>query len=109
MEADRVPLSSSHIPLQRVVTPNSEQSIATISSDDDEKSEAAVMVESSPTLSVSTDTPLSDSGYHGAWDGYDSPLPQDVHIAARRDERRYRLLLQHDFHPTCELDFRSQE
>ncbi|KIY70000.1 hypothetical protein CYLTODRAFT_371735 [Cylindrobasidium torrendii FP15055 ss-10] len=36
-------------------------------------------------------------------DGYDSPAPTDSRIADIRDERRYRLLLLHSFHPSLVL------
>ncbi|GLB45720.1 putative protein tyrosine kinase [Lyophyllum shimeji] len=35
--------------------------------------------------------------------GYESPAPQDERIAQMRDERRYRLLLSHEFHPSLTL------
>ncbi|KAG6877678.1 hypothetical protein C0992_009504 [Termitomyces sp. T32_za158] len=34
---------------------------------------------------------------------YDSPAPQDERIKSMRDERRYRLLLNHQFHPSLTL------
>ena len=34
------------------------------------------------------------------YDGYDSPPPVDERIANIRNERRYRLLLIHDYHPS---------
>ena len=34
------------------------------------------------------------------WEGYDSPPPADERIAEVRNERRYRLLLVHEFHPS---------
>lgn len=34
------------------------------------------------------------------YDGYDSPPPHDERIANIRNERRYRLLLTHDYHPS---------
>lgn len=33
--------------------------------------------------------------------GYESPPPVDDLRAEMRDERRYRMLLQHEFHPSC--------
>lgn len=33
-------------------------------------------------------------------DGYDSPLPANDRIAEARNERRYRMFLNHDFHPS---------
>lgn len=41
-----------------------------------------------------TDFLLADYG------GYESPMPADERIAEIRNERRYRLLLVHDFHPS---------
>ncbi|KAF7353961.1 Protein kinase domain-containing protein [Mycena venus] len=41
-----------------------------------------------------TDFQLADYG------GYESPMPADERIAEIRNERRYRLLLAHDFHPS---------
>ncbi|KAJ6553853.1 hypothetical protein B0H10DRAFT_2169714 [Mycena sp. CBHHK59/15] len=35
--------------------------------------------------------------------GYESPMPADERIAEIRNERRYRLLLVHDFHPSLTL------
>lgn len=35
------------------------------------------------------------------YEGYDSPPPRDERVAVMRDERRYRLLLSHQFHPSC--------
>ncbi|KAJ4490744.1 hypothetical protein J3R30DRAFT_3277483 [Lentinula aciculospora] len=37
------------------------------------------------------------------FDGYDSPPPANDSIAEARDERRYRLLLAHEFHPSLTL------
>jgi hypothetical protein len=37
------------------------------------------------------------------YDGYDSPPPANDLIAEARNERRYRLLLAHDFHPSLTL------
>lgn len=34
------------------------------------------------------------------YEGYDSPPPADERIADMRNERRYRLLLVHEFHPS---------
>lgn len=35
------------------------------------------------------------------YDGYDSPPPANELIANMRNERRYRMLLTHEFHPSC--------
>jgi len=37
------------------------------------------------------------------YDGYDSPPPADDRLAEIRNERRYRLLLTHEFHPSREF------
>ncbi|KAJ6521208.1 hypothetical protein DFH09DRAFT_223755 [Mycena vulgaris] len=39
----------------------------------------------------------------GDFTGYESPMPADERIAEIRNERRYRLLLAHDFHPSLTL------
>lgn len=36
------------------------------------------------------------------YDGYDSPPPANDRVAGIRNERRYRLLLTHEFHPSRE-------
>jgi hypothetical protein len=36
-------------------------------------------------------------------EGYESPIPVDDRVAELRNERRYRLLLAHDFHPSRKL------
>lgn len=36
------------------------------------------------------------------WEGYDSPPPVNERHAGLRNERRYRLLLTHEFHPSRE-------
>jgi hypothetical protein len=38
----------------------------------------------------------------GDYSGYESPMPADERIAEIRNERRYRMLLVHDFHPSRE-------
>ncbi|OCH89375.1 hypothetical protein OBBRIDRAFT_668393 [Obba rivulosa] len=35
--------------------------------------------------------------------GYESPPPADAHLEETRNERRYRMLLQHEFHPSLTL------
>jgi hypothetical protein len=37
--------------------------------------------------------------------GYESPMPADDRHAQIRNERRYRILLAHDFHPSRESCF----
>ncbi|KAK7677870.1 hypothetical protein QCA50_019182 [Cerrena zonata] len=53
-------------------------------------------------------TPSTESDYdfhHGnlGESGYESPLPADDAIASARNERRYRMLLQHEYHPSLTL------
>ena len=38
-------------------------------------------------------------------DGYESPVPHDDLALERKHEMRYRMLLDHDFHPSCRLHF----
>ncbi|KAF8584749.1 hypothetical protein K439DRAFT_1653139 [Ramaria rubella] len=111
-------LSPSSIPLQHIVTPGGAdgqlQDEYMPRADDEQHGEDAAdphpesRALSRNASSIFTSTHESESpseaGYHDvAWDGYESPPPRDTHIAARRNERRYRLLLQHDFHPTLNL------
>ncbi|KAJ7134082.1 hypothetical protein C8R43DRAFT_1073047 [Mycena crocata] len=49
--------------------------------------------------SADEDSPLR----HIDNEGYESPVPQNERIAETRNERRYRLLLSHDFHPSLYL------
>ncbi|KAF7376375.1 Protein kinase domain-containing protein [Mycena sanguinolenta] len=39
----------------------------------------------------------------GSRDGHESPSPADDHMSELRNERRYRLLLSHEFHPSLTL------
>jgi hypothetical protein len=57
-------------------------------------SRASSLFASTPSTRSVDDIGLVD------WEGYDSPPPADERIAAVRNERRYRLLLTHDFHPS---------
>lgn len=52
----------------------------------------------STTTSTSSDS-TTEEVLH-AHDGYDSPPPLDDRVKAMRDERRYRMYLKHDFHPS---------
>ncbi|TFK37240.1 hypothetical protein BDQ12DRAFT_214347 [Crucibulum laeve] len=52
-----------------------------------------------PSESSEGDNPVTIPPY----DGYDSPPPMDEHIAGIRDEKRYRMLLEHGFHPSLTL------
>ncbi|KAG7086098.1 hypothetical protein E1B28_003613 [Marasmius oreades] len=66
---------------------------------------------SSATSSIFTSDPSTRSetdsifalGHPPEYDGYDSPPPLDSRLAEARDERRYRMLLVHDFHPSLTL------
>jgi abelson tyrosine-protein kinase 1 len=55
--------------------------------------------------SIIASTPDTQSEYIHIYDrpGYESPVPLDEVLADIRNERRYRLLLQHEFHPSREL------
>lgn len=48
------------------------------------------------TLASQSDEMLDRSDY----EGYDSPPPVDEKVADMRNERRYRILLDHEFHPS---------
>lgn len=60
----------------------------------------------SSTLFTSTETSREPSvaGDH-FHPGYESPAPIDEHVADLKNERRYRMLLQHEFHPSCAYPF----
>ncbi|KAL0568180.1 hypothetical protein V5O48_013817 [Marasmius crinis-equi] len=67
---------------------------------------------SSATSSIFTSDPSTQSeadsigvayGRGLDYDGYESPPPHDTKFADARDERRYRMLLAHDFHPSLTL------
>ncbi|KIY53195.1 kinase-like protein [Fistulina hepatica ATCC 64428] len=65
---------------------------------------------SRPESSIFTETETSgeDSSLHAGvvamdYEGYDSPPPLDERLAELRDERRYRILLSHEFHPSLTL------
>ncbi|KAI0070864.1 hypothetical protein K474DRAFT_1607894 [Panus rudis PR-1116 ss-1] len=66
-----------------------------------------VTIPSSRASSVFLPTPETDSesGYGDQLDesGYLSPVPADETVRMARDERRYRILLQHEFHPSLSL------
>ncbi|TCD62464.1 hypothetical protein EIP91_006834 [Steccherinum ochraceum] len=58
------------------------------------------------SMFVSTTTETSQSDYeilHEDLEGYESPPPADDRIAEIKNERRYRMLLQHEFHPSLTL------
>ncbi|TFK45230.1 hypothetical protein OE88DRAFT_1640190 [Heliocybe sulcata] len=54
-------------------------------------------VKSSKSASSSSRSSLSELEFWGFDSGYLSPLPQDEEVALRQNERRYRMLLQHEF------------
>ncbi|KAF9523670.1 hypothetical protein CPB83DRAFT_862451 [Crepidotus variabilis] len=60
---------------------------------------------SSRRSSVFVHHPEPDSGHIKVvdFDGYESPPPTDERAAAVKNERRYRLLLTHDYHPSLTL------
>ncbi|THH30137.1 hypothetical protein EUX98_g4033 [Antrodiella citrinella] len=59
---------------------------------------------SSIFMSSATDTSQSDYEFlREDLSGYESPPPADERIAEIRNERRYRMLLQHEFHPSLTL------
>ncbi|KAH9924941.1 hypothetical protein B0H21DRAFT_886279 [Amylocystis lapponica] len=53
--------------------------------------------------SLATPDSLSADGVLLDFPGYESPVPQDEQRAELRNERRYRMLLQHEFHPSLTL------
>ena len=100
----RPPLPSSSIPLQRVITPTDDSGTSSSSGDVWSRAASEKDVEESPvSLRGSTHGSSSEADKYSLWGGYESPMPREPAVAARRDERRYRLLLQHDFHPTREF------
>lgn len=59
---------------------------------------------SSRASSLFTHTPSTQSEENLGvvnYEGYDSPPPADERLAEIRNERRYRMLLGHQFHPSC--------
>ncbi|KAF8528481.1 hypothetical protein BU17DRAFT_80889 [Hysterangium stoloniferum] len=79
------PVPGAIVPPQRVVTPSADKP------------------DPSRKDSYWSSTQSSLEGDYQVWGGYESPAPREPQIAARRDERRYRLHLQHDHHPTLNL------
>lgn len=63
-------------------------------------SRASSMFESTTTSISSAST--EEEEVERVHDGYDSPPPLDDRIKAVRDERRYRMFLQHEFNPSRE-------
>ena len=62
-------------------------------------------INASRSSSIFTSVPesASDEGVtFPDYEGYDSPPPANERLAELRSERRYRMLLNHDFHPSCE-------
>ncbi|KAK0472502.1 hypothetical protein IW261DRAFT_1343551, partial [Armillaria novae-zelandiae] len=68
-------------------------------------SSASLNRASSTAESTTPSTPSEDESIRNMveYDGYDSPPVADKRIAEARDERRYRLLLTHKFHPSLTL------
>jgi len=56
-------------------------------------------------FTTSPSTKSEEEAFHNLqqYDGYDSPVPVDERLADIRNERRYRMLLNHDFHPSLTL------
>ena len=56
----------------------------------------------SPSIVISVLESASDEGItYRDPERYDSPPPTNERLAELRNERRYRMLLTHDFHPSC--------
>ncbi|RDB18261.1 Dual specificity protein kinase splA [Hypsizygus marmoreus] len=69
-------------------------------------SRASSLFTHTPSSHSLTDGELQDMAMivpHPAFEGYESAPPVDDRIAMMRDERRYRLLLSHQFHPSLTL------
>ncbi|KAJ7731571.1 hypothetical protein DFH07DRAFT_755579 [Mycena maculata] len=80
----------------------------TVSSSGTDVPEPVVYTSSSRASSIFTPSTKSSSAEDLALlltdlSGYESPMPADERIAAIRNERRYRLLLVHEFHPSLTL------
>jgi hypothetical protein len=77
---------------------------STVSTEDMKKPELVIYtpVPSSRASSFVIPPSASSDEHHNVidYDGYDSPPPLDERIANIRNERRYRLLLTHDYHPS---------
>lgn len=76
---------------------------STVSTEDVKKPEMVIYTPVPSTRSSSFIIPASSSDEYLNvidYDGYDSPPPHDERIANIRNERRYRLLLTHDYHPS---------
>lgn len=74
--------------------------------------EASESSASNSTRTTSTDVKTTDSSADVHEPGlelqrFDSPPPADEIAAQRKNERRYRLCLHHDFNPSRELSFKS--
>ncbi|KAJ6627483.1 hypothetical protein B0H10DRAFT_2161143 [Mycena sp. CBHHK59/15] len=81
----------------------------TVSSSGTDMPEPVVYTSSSRASSIFTPSTKSSSAEDlndfliADLGGYESPIPADERIAEIRNERRYRLLLVHDFHPSLTL------
>ncbi|KAJ7144142.1 hypothetical protein C8R44DRAFT_691771 [Mycena epipterygia] len=80
----------------------------TVSSSGTDVGEPVVYTSSSRASSIFTPSTKSSSvddltDFPLDYGGYESPMPADERIAEIRNERRYRLLLVHDFHPSLTL------
>ncbi|KAJ7276508.1 hypothetical protein B0H12DRAFT_1227628 [Mycena haematopus] len=81
----------------------------TVSSSGSEGPEPVVYSASSRASSIFTPSTKSSSVDDltdmllGDYSGYESPMPANERISEIRNERRYRILLMHDFHPSLTL------
>ena len=124
-------LSPSTIPIQRIITPiredkqehesagaspvdyrpiqvNKETTPSAQNPLSESEVQTPVHMSSSTSRSASTDIKTSSTLSESESPGVEiyrlqSPPPQDDLIAQRRNERRYRLCLQHEYHPSCKL------
>ncbi|KAF8528486.1 hypothetical protein BU17DRAFT_37976 [Hysterangium stoloniferum] len=78
------------VPRQRAVTPNADEH------DPSRKN-------SQPSSGSSTQSSSEGAQNYEVWRRYASPVPREPQVDVRRDERRYRLHLQHDHHATLNL------
>ncbi|KAF8147822.1 hypothetical protein B0H34DRAFT_738281 [Crassisporium funariophilum] len=79
---------------------------STVSTEDVKMPEPVIYTPGPSSRTSSIFIPSSHSDEHVNlvdYDGYDSPPPMDERIANLKNERRYRLLLTHDYHPSLTL------
>ena len=75
---------------------------STVSTEDMKKSELVIYTPAPSSRASSFIIPSSSEELPNVidYDGYDSPPPLDERVANTWNERRYRLLLTHDYHPS---------